>query len=488
MIGRKLVRTAVAAVLALWCVAAWGQAAGSRGAAVGAPPAAAFDGNAFMAPFVDEQTIAVAHLDVGKIDTGAIETYVKGLMDEMKMPAEDQPALPQARKEVDAFLAKFKQAGGRHVVAVLSHADIWPSLQPLAVLVKVEPGGDAKAMLTLLMSVNGSANPPADGANVGAMSMEERGKWEMSQQIQAVMLRDDVVFVGQAAAFKRLQTLKPARRPELTLKASEAALEAVGSLTNDERRALKETMPTLPAALGGGSTDFLTRDALVVRVEVTMPPKPAIRLTYERMGGAGVEDVTAFIGQMRELALQQLAQNFKAPDQRQLAEDMRGLLTEVLTPRNGALTLEDKQVHAYARILMPSLGQARENAMRVRSATNIRQILIACLVYANDNKDALPESLDQLVRGRSLAAQLLTNPRDEKHRRYVYRRGEGQLSKMASPATTPLVWEEADDPAAPRNVGYADGHVEWVADRAQLSALTGGAGGGAAPAGSGGLP
>jgi prepilin-type processing-associated H-X9-DG protein len=93
------------------------------------------------------------------------------------------------------------------------------------------------------------------------------------------------------------------------------------------------------------------------------------------------------------------------------------------------------------------------------------------MMYANDNKDTLPESLDQLVAGKYLPAQLLTNPRDEKHRGYVYRRGEAQISKIRAAATTPLVWEEVDDPAAPRNVGYADGHVEWVTDRARLEAL-----------------
>ena len=41
-------------------------------------------------------------------------------------------------------------------------------------------------------------------------------------------------------------------------------------------------------------------------------------------------------------------------------------------------------------ILLPALNKARENARQVKCANNERQIWMACLMYANDNKDQLP--------------------------------------------------------------------------------------------------
>src|SRR5687768_8669140 len=37
-------------------------------------------------------------------------------------------------------------------------------------------------------------------------------------------------------------------------------------------------------------------------------------------------------------------------------------------------------------ILMPTLSKAREQANRVKCASNMRQILLACAMYSNDNK------------------------------------------------------------------------------------------------------
>src|SRR5215831_7514475 len=45
-------------------------------------------------------------------------------------------------------------------------------------------------------------------------------------------------------------------------------------------------------------------------------------------------------------------------------------------------------------ILLPSLNRARETANRVKCAGNVRQIALAMIMYANDNKGLFPRSLD----------------------------------------------------------------------------------------------
>jgi prepilin-type processing-associated H-X9-DG protein len=207
-----------------------------------------------------------------------------------------------------------------------------------------------------------------------------------------------------------------------------------------------------------------------------LPPKPAsLRLSFERAGTRGnLNDVTAFLTDSRDriLSSPEFAQFLANPAIKPLAADITSTLREILTPAPGpTLTLETKQVQTLVRLLVPSFSEARSQALRVRSASNIRQILLACIVYANDNKDMLPESLDQTVQLKQVPAQLLINPGDDKNRRYVYQRPSVPLAKIPQPDKYPLIWEEVDDANAPRNVGFLDGHVESVPNRAALDAF-----------------
>ena len=52
-----------------------------------------------------------------------------------------------------------------------------------------------------------------------------------------------------------------------------------------------------------------------------------------------------------------------------------------------------------AAILLPAVGRAREMANRAKCANNMRQIALACLMYANDQKDEFPDKLERLVNG-----------------------------------------------------------------------------------------
>ena len=63
----------------------------------------------FLAPYMDSQTLAVAHADFSKVDTAAIEKVVTGVFDDLKVPADDQyrKELSLARVAADGFLVRF---------------------------------------------------------------------------------------------------------------------------------------------------------------------------------------------------------------------------------------------------------------------------------------------------------------------------------------------------------------------------------------------
>ena len=60
-------------------------------------------------------------------------------------------------------------------------------------------------------------------------------------------------------------------------------------------------------------------------------------------------------------------------------------------------------------IMLPSLNRAREQANRIKSASNLRQIGQACLIYANDHKGKFPDDLAGTME--DLTPEVYVNPR-----------------------------------------------------------------------------
>lgn len=156
----------------------------------------------------------------------------------------------------------------------------------------------------------------------------------------------------------------------------------------------------------------------------------------------------------------------------------------LLTPGAGGQVLVGTQALTLS-ILLPSLNKAREAANRVKCASNLRQIGIGILLYANENKGKYPPDLGTLVSGGELTPEVFIcptsgtmppprpgNPADRANWEkqvatwvndnsdYVYL-GKG-LNSTAG-ADTVVVHEK---PGSHNNYGmnilFGDGHVEWM--------------------------
>lgn len=132
-----------------------------------------------------------------------------------------------------------------------------------------------------------------------------------------------------------------------------------------------------------------------------------------------------------------------------------------------------------ASILLPSLNRARETANRVKSASNMRQILLGSIMFANDNRGKFPDTLGQVVEGKYLLSpEVFINPRStsdipagvannpklladwvNEQSDYVYL---GKGLNATTKADTILIYENPVDLDDGINVGFADGHVEFV--------------------------
>lgn len=115
-----------------------------------------------------------------------------------------------------------------------------------------------------------------------------------------------------------------------------------------------------------------------------------------------------------------------------------------------------------ASVLLPAFARAREVAKDTVSMSNLRQIGMAAMMYANDHDDQLPKTLDELVEGGIITPNVLRAPSDPLpgSASYVLVPFTQKLSRIQSPATTVLAFEREAFGDADVSLLFLDGHVE----------------------------
>jgi prepilin-type processing-associated H-X9-DG protein len=132
-----------------------------------------------------------------------------------------------------------------------------------------------------------------------------------------------------------------------------------------------------------------------------------------------------------------------------------------------------------AGVMLPARAKAMESANRVKSASNLRQIGMGCIMYANDNGGRLPDDLGRLVTKQYLPTSVLigatghaarppagVEPQPSaawvnEHSDFVYV-GAGKDMKQMGPDKI-LAHEKMEIAAREHgmNILFGDGHVEW---------------------------
>jgi len=145
-------------------------------------------------------------------------------------------------------------------------------------------------------------------------------------------------------------------------------------------------------------------------------------------------------------------------------------------------------------VLLPSLCRSRESSNRVKCASNMKQIGLAAIIWAQGHGGKFPDDLDSLVDGADLAPAVFNCPTSADspaegatkellledfhkpgHLSYVYV-GKGlttdspadavvmyELPKNHNGGDMSVTSEFKDKPMSDgMNVLFADGHVEWI--------------------------
>jgi len=409
-----------------------------------------------VAPFIDELTIAVFHVDLARVDVDATFAKLKEMLD-VKGDGDDE--LASTRATLGRIVTGFTKAGGTNLYVVVSLADM--DREPMLMIVPLSAESDPKALRNLLLY--GGPDAPA----------------ERPSRRQAVIIGGAMVAArpSQIRRLREMQTPHP--RPALSqafAAAGDTAAQILILPTDDNRRVVEEMLAEPFEQFTGRPLTVLTRGALWAAIGVDAPPKMRLRVVMQSKDPDAAKALGPAIPKLLKTLLVAASggeEKAKAawPD---LDKSLQPLTPEVAKNRL-ALDLDDKKLSTLiSDIVPPALRLARQQARRAVSAAKIRGILMACLLYANDNKQQWPPDLEALFKAALISdKRLLVNPaRPADAVGYVYVRPRQPADKMKLASDVVLVYEKHDQwPAGGINVGFADGHVQLIADRARFQEL-----------------
>ncbi len=412
-----------------------------------AEPARASDPDALakaVAPFIDEQTLAVVHADLTRIDPNAAFGRLAKLLG--PLGPREAAELPGVRGVVCQLAADLLKAGARDAFLVVSLADV--PAEPLLIVIPLAPGANERALRGLLYS--GRADGPTERPD------NPPGRGHARTQVRVVR---NAVVRCEWPILQRVLKMKPPARPERAKAFAAAGDTPVHALllpTADNRRVIEEMMPELPKEIGGGPSTALTRGLLWAAVGVNAPPKPSLRLVIQSADADSAKAMAGVLGGVyRMLAT--------LDEARRVVPQIDKLLA-ALTPRVArdrlVLDLPPEKLDALLDGPVASAVRAERDRQRAHaSSTHLRVIGAAVNTYKGRHDGTYPPDLAALIREGILGKRLLEGPRTGK-RGYVYIRPPAGLGAEEA-GRTPMVYE---DPAThgrkQTHVLFADRHVE----------------------------
>lgn len=320
-----------------------------------ASPAAAQDGRPdpakVVAPYLDDQTIAVVQVDVRKAEPEFLLTRLRQIGMPKSTLNDFATMLQQAR-------ARFLKAGGRDLFVVVS----------LGSQLREEP-------ITALLVVPAAK---ADNRNALATLLKE------IPNIQ-VVVKGGVVIAGKPLRIASVGEI-PRALPEIGR--GFAALEkypvrVVAVLPPALRRSLQELSPTLPKELGGGSVKAITHGLLWTAAGITLGDNTDLRVLVQAKDADAAKELTRLADAGRA-TLRQVAEHEKLDA---LADILKKLRPTVEGDRL-ALALDARTIDA---VLLPVLARMRTAAGRQVSQNNLKQLALAMHNYHDTHTHFPPQ-------------------------------------------------------------------------------------------------
>jgi hypothetical protein len=391
-------------------------------------------------PYLDDTTLIVAHVDFTRVDLLPVVARIKESFPKIGSPRDQEKAVAEFDSGINAaqkWIGDFTKSGGRDCFVVVSMSG-FPQT-PVLVVVPLRQGGNGQAIAKLL-----SAGVAADPA--------------VSTQV-----RENAVLLGSKAALARIA--KPAAQPEL-VQAFEAAGDSAAQVlyvpSADTRKVLAEMLPNPTQGPFASSNGPTAQQIAWVGLGIELAPKLGFSIVIHSPDAASATALSDTLAKAVAMGKEMLAHEIqRMPEMAPFIGDL-DVLAKAFTPAVEAdrLTfhLDTDASLKLTAIVLPAMAKSREQAQRMRSLSNLKQLVLAGIMYANEHKNEFPPDLQTLIKSSDLTPEMLRNPRSAPGEiGYIYLR---PVHGSASGAEQVVAYESWAQPPSSIAVGFADGHAQ----------------------------
>lgn len=335
----------------IWLASLVGQASGADEKFDAAARAKA------IAPWIDEQTFAVAHVDLRRASVEAAADEIGALK---ALPAEGIAAMKMVG---GMYQQRLVAAGAKDIYAFVAMTSGRPYLRVFGAI-PLDVSGDEKVIRSMFPM----------------FAAERRG--------------DVLLIAGDRTMLAEVKANVAEPRPELA-----AAVEAAGDTAAQLfilppkywKRVIDEGIGEFPKQFGGGPTSVLSRGAVWIAAGIDFPPHPAARITIQSQDAQSAAALHDKMAEWLRLG--------KAEDRGRVFPDY-DKFAELVLPQVKGDRLEivlDESNHGVERLLSsltrPIQTMERRSA-QAQSSNNLKQIALAMHNYHSAHKGfPLPASL-----------------------------------------------------------------------------------------------
>ncbi len=218
-------------------------------------------------------------------------------------------------------------------------------------------------------------------------------------------------------------------------------------------------MAGLPQKIFDQPSTTLTQDLQWVGAGVNAPPTFGVKVTGKTSSAASAQALD-------HIVTYGLAAISGVPPT--ISPDMAKMLTPTVSNDQLVVTADTDKLNAMAKEMAPMFVQQRKQAMAMQGMSNERQLLMGCMMYANENKGKWPEDLTAIKKYLPSLEQITINPsHPDLKPGYVYIKP----SSMKNANETLVIYESHHEFGHGVAVGFADGHCEMIGDKSRFDAL-----------------
>jgi hypothetical protein len=334
---------------------------------------------AVLAPFVSDDTFAVALVDLANIDPPALVATLTG---PLNLPPEEQQQAAQVAAAAKAMLDGLRTAGVRTIYLVAGMGDVHARGGPLAIIPL-----PASAQTT----VRGQIQALVEG---------------MSRGVPAIRFERHAsgpLVVGSSFAVDRYSLLLSTERPDLTAPLSRLAADGATAVLvlapgQDSRRVIRELWPKLPQPVSGFTAPILADRLKHLELAAKLSPQLGSSVAVEM---TDPEAAAAVLQTVREIR-----QSIPTWPKREPADllgaslDALNIHTEGTRVVGNALG-DGQALGKLGAVFVQAIDASRESAHRNLRMSNLKRIMIAMFNY-EATKRSLPPSAIRDEEGKPL--------------------------------------------------------------------------------------